>query len=129
MVELKCMGDGYISDYEGEPWHTGSWPACTAVASKKKRRRRRSSSLRQKRAAVEYTGLHEDIDYTILVLMETQFKYTDAIASEVAAAYGVSSKEDPVRGVEVLPIKAKVSYFPELLLLLLANRRTRKAWS
>ncbi len=127
MVELKCMGDGYISDYEGEPWHTGSWPACTAVASKKKKRRRRSNSLRQKRAAVEYTGLHEDIDYTILVLMETQFKYTDAIASEVAAAYGVSSKEDPVRGEKCFPSRRRFLTF--LLLLLLTNRRTRKAWS
>ena len=67
-LKLKCNSTGVFP--------TPAWPNCTEVGGA-------SSSGRKKRSSERYSHLQDDIDYTILVMVETQFMWTDGIENEI----------------------------------------------
>ncbi len=76
MFELPCQSDGTFLIYDSVRY---GWPQCTAVQGSSRRRR-----------YIEYPQVQDDIDYAVVVLFEAQFRYTDAIESEMVAKYNYS---------------------------------------
>ena len=87
LLKLQCNSAG------GFP--TPTWPNCTELPSG---RRKRSSSSSER-----YSHLQDDIDYTILVLVESQFMWTDGIENEINSTTNKTRedrKEFPVMMIE-----------------------------
>ena len=64
-IQIKCNSSGKFP--------TPTWPNCTKVTV---------SNDRKKRSA-DYSHIQSDMDYTVLVLFETQFMWNDGIEREV----------------------------------------------
>ena len=62
---IRCKPDGLFDLAHGSV-PSGHWPTC------------RPSPLNRRKRIVDY-DLPEDVDHTLIVLVETQFMYTDAI--------------------------------------------------
>ena len=71
-IKLKCNATGMFPSLS-------AWPNCTEDSSSNAGGRRKRSSSSTGR----YSHLQDDIDYTILVLVETQFMWTDGIENEI----------------------------------------------
>ena len=66
-LKLKCNASAVFP--------TPTWPNCTSEGG--------TPSGRKKRSTDRYAHLQDDIDYTIMVLVETQFMWTDGIEHEI----------------------------------------------
>ncbi|TRY77305.1 hypothetical protein TCAL_04063, partial [Tigriopus californicus] len=69
VVRMKCGSDGRFSHIDLEHYNN-AWPVCEPGNQRRKR-------------LVDYTGLHDDIDYSILIMVEFQFMYTPELESDM----------------------------------------------
>ena len=76
--KLKCDLEGKFSVIE--------WPTCVTIAQDRKKRAANSDD--------EKSGLHKDIEYTMFVLFETQFMYSENIAIDVYNASNVTFSDN-----------------------------------
>lgn len=78
-VRMKCGSDGRFTHLDLE-YYNNNWPVCEPGNQRRKR-------------AVDYSGLHDDIDYSILILVEFQFMYTMDLESDIKDLFNVTKDQ------------------------------------
>lgn len=77
--KLQCQSNGRFEAHDY--WGTIGWPRCETTATTRRKR------------STDFPNLHTDIEYSLLVIFETQFMYTEALADEIKATTNVTTEQ------------------------------------
>ena len=85
---LICGRDGVLEPHDADVYEVETFPKCVLESSANGNKKRR------KKRWVQYNNLYDDIDYTVIAMVEFQFMYTDAIETEVEAFSNLTREDE-----------------------------------